>query len=84
MPTNPTNQDRDRSYSGAIAVTPHDTNELAVVCRGIYVGGAGNVSVKMGETIVTFVAPLVGTILPVRTSLIRASLTTATNLVALY
>jgi len=82
MPTNV--QDTYIHYSGGIAVTPHDTNELPFVCRAIYVGGAGNVSVKMGETIVTFVAPPVGSILPVRTSLIRATLTTATNLVALY
>jgi hypothetical protein len=77
-------QDNNMSYSGGIAVTPHDTNELTHVCRAIYVGGAGNVSVKMGETVVTFIAPPVGSILPVRTSLIRATLTTATNLIALY
>ena len=68
----------------ASAVTPHDTNELDTVCRALYVGGAGNVSVVMNGTVVTFVGVGAGQILPIRTSLVRATLTTATSIVALY
>ena len=46
MPTYVPND--DNPAEGAVAVTPHDTTELATVCRALYVGGAGNVSVSMG------------------------------------
>lgn len=74
----------DLPASSAIAVTPHDTNELNTVCRALYVGGAGNVSVVMSGTVVTFVGVGAGSILPIRTSLVRATLTTATSIIALY
>lgn len=35
----------------AVAVTPHNTNDLAAPCRLLYVGGAGDVEVIMeGDT----------------------------------
>ena len=74
----------DLPASDAIAVTPHDTTELDTVCRALYVGGAGNVSVVMNGTVVTFAGVGAGQILPIRTSLVRATLTTATSIVALY
>lgn len=82
MPTYVPND--DNPAEGAVAVTPHDTTELATVCRALYVGGAGNVSVSMGGSVVTFVGVPAGSILPIRTSLVRSTLTTATNIVALY
>lgn len=74
-------------YSSFQAVTPHDTNVLAKgTCDAIYVGGAGNVTVRSADDAsnVTFIAVPVGTILPVRTKQVRSTATTATNLVALF
>ena len=79
-------QSTDRSpYSHGAAITPHDTNELTNVTRGIYVGGAGNVKVTTvdGDTI-TYVAVPVGTTLDVQAKIVFATLTTATNLLALW
>jgi hypothetical protein len=69
----------------AVAVTPHDTTQLATVSRGLYVGGAGNVAVLMasGQT-VTFVGVAAGSVLPIRVARVNSTNTTATNIVALY
>ena len=71
-----------RTFGEAVAITTSDTESNAY--GSIYVGGAGNVSVvtEGGQT-VTFTAPPVGTILPIRTSKVRATLTTATLLIGL-
>lgn len=73
------------TYSSAAAVTPSDTTQIN--CRGIYVGGAGNVAVKTtpGATAVTFTAPPIGSIIPVEINggQIMATNTTATLLIAL-
>ena len=73
------------SYGSAQAVTPSDTATLN--CRAVYVGGAGNVTVKTtaSATAVTFAAPPVGSILPIMIDggSIMATGTTATLLVAL-
>lgn len=71
-------------YSSAQAVTPSDTT--LINCRAIYVGGAGNVAIKMpGGSAVTFTAPPVGTILPlnIQGGQIMSTNTTATLLLAL-
>lgn len=68
-----------RSWDDAVAITPSATESNAF--SGIYVGGAGNVSVVTESgTTVTFTAPPVGTIIPIRTSKVLAT-TTATLLV---
>jgi hypothetical protein len=73
------------NYGSAIAVTTSDT--VPIFCRAIYVGGAGNVTVKTapGATAVLFTAPPVGSIIPVCIDggQIMATGTTATVLVAL-
>jgi len=71
------------NYGGAVAITPSDTVQQTY--RGIYVGGAGDVAVVMegGGAAVTFKAPPVGTLLPVRTSKVMATNTTATLLLGL-
>ncbi len=68
----------------AFAVTPDDGADLAEASRAIYVGSAGNLSVKMlsGE-VVTFAGLAAGALLPVRVSRIRATGTTAGNIIAL-
>lgn len=69
------------------AVTPSDTagsGDLTYVSRSIYVGGAGNVvAITIADAEVTFTAVPVGTILPIRAKRIKATGTTATNLVSL-
>ena len=71
----------------AAAITPADNVALANgSCRGIYVGGTGNVSVILdNDTVaVTFTAVPTGVILPVFAKYVQATGTTATALVALY
>ena len=69
----------------AAAITPNDSTDLAITTRGIYVGGAGDISVitKDGTTL-TLVGALAGTVIPIRVARVRATSTTATNLVALF
>ena len=72
-------------YGSAQAVTPSDTTP--VFCRAIYIGGAGNIAVKTtaAAAAVTFIAPPIGTVLPVMIDggSIMATNTTATLLLAL-
>jgi hypothetical protein len=67
------------------AVTASDTVDLPVVCRALYIGGAGNlVAVSSAGDAVTFTAVQAGSILPVQAKRVNATGTTATNIVALY
>lgn len=77
--------DIDSPAQHAVAVTPSDSTDLTTPCRALYVGVTGDVVLDTvgGETSVTFKAVPVG-ILPVRTQRVRSTLTTATNIVALY
>lgn len=66
----------------AAPITTSDT--LDNVFSLIYVGGTGNVKVQTDEGVdVTFTAVPAGVFLPVRTHLVYAIGTTATNLVGL-
>lgn len=81
----------DGPYDLAAAVTPHDTNELPFVTRGLYVGTTGNVAVVMAAdgsasgagTAVTFVGVPAGAVLRVRCRKVMSTGTTASNIVAL-
>jgi hypothetical protein len=67
----------------AEAVTPHDTNELTNVSRGLWVGGAGDVAVvTSGGSTATFAAVPAGTMLPVRAKIVKTTGTTASSIVA--
>ena len=72
-------------YGSAQPVTPSDITP--VFCRAIYVGGAGNIAVKttVNAAAAIFIAPPVGTVLPVMIDggYIMATNTTATLLLAL-
>lgn len=70
----------------AIAVTPSDSADIngGQLTRGLYIGGAGNISVVIGGNSVTFTGVLAGSILPIRVSRVNATSTTATSIVALF
>lgn len=67
----------------AFAITPSDT-EITQQLKGIYVGGAGNVTLRAKDSPsdVTFVAVPAGAILDVDPAFIRAS-STATSMIGL-
>lgn len=73
-----------RPYRGGSAVTPDDTTLLAPT-RGLYIGGAGNITVDMadGSLGVVFTALPVGTLLPISVIRVKATGTTATAIVAM-
>lgn len=69
----------------AAVVVPADGTDLACVTRAIYVGGGGDLRVRMqGGGEVTFAAVPAGALLPLRVARVFAAGTTATALVALW
>lgn len=69
-------------YTVAFPITPHDTNSFTKPCHGIYVGGAGNITlVDLNGNVVLFTAVAVGFILQVAAKRVNATGTTATALV---
>lgn len=75
--------DATASAHGAIVVTPSDSTEIQV-CRGLYIGGTGNLNVRMadGQTVL-FTAVPVG-IFPIQVDQVLSTSTTATLILALY
>lgn len=73
------------AFRNGKAITPHDSNALSPPTAAIWVGGAGNITLRLtGDTADTVLnGALAGTIYYLRASHIRATGTTATNLVAL-
>jgi hypothetical protein len=69
----------------AAAVTKSDTAELAKVARGLYVGGAGAVTVitAAGDT-VAFGAVTAGSYLPLLIKQVKSTGTDATHMVAFF
>ncbi|UOM37326.1 hypothetical protein [Acuticoccus sp. I52.16.1] len=68
----------------AFPITPDDDTDLTQTVRAIYVGNAGDVSlVTAGGSTVTFAGLTGSMVLPVTTSRVRASGTTATGIVGL-
>lgn len=69
---------------GAFAVTPHDTNDLTTSPRALYVGNGGDVVVVMNnDTELTFKNVGSGSILPIRPAKVKATSTTATDIIGL-
>jgi len=70
----------------SVAITPSDTDDLADVCRAIYVGVAGDITLTLAQDAdgvsVLFKAVPVG-ILPVSAKRVWSGGTAATNMVAL-
>lgn len=80
---------RDPSTSPAgfaVAVTASDATTFDPPTRGVYVGGAGDVAVRMhlGQNNVTFVGVPAGTVLPINVDRVLSTGTTATSIVRLY
>ena len=69
----------------ARAVEPSDAEDLPRITRALYVGGAGDVAVRMaGGDIVTFANLQAGPLVPLRISRVMAPGTTASALVGLW
>lgn len=68
-----------------IAVVPHDSNLLPTIPKGLWIGTGGDVTLRAvnGGVDVVFKAVPSGHILPVRAAAVRATGTTATDIVAL-
>jgi hypothetical protein len=68
----------------ARAVTPSDTTTIGG-CRGLWVGGAGNLTLDFadGTNNVVIASVPAGTLLPIAPLRVKAA-TTATNIAALY
>lgn len=83
---NPISEDVTQPARHAFAITKHDSNDLAFVTRGIYVGGTGDLSVDLagGETAVVFVGLAAGIIHPIAATRVRSTGTTATSIIGVY
>ena len=67
------------------AVVPHDTNALTDIPKALYVGTGGTIVLQgMSGADATLTNVADGSVLPVRAQFVRASGTTASNIVALY
>ena len=78
----------DMPAGAGAAITPHDTNPLPFIPRGIYVGVSGDIVATMsdgagGTVDLTFKSAPQGQVLPIRPSKVKATGTTATNLIAI-
>ena len=74
----------DHGQLSAATITPSDSTTFKQ-SRGLYIGGAGNVAVTMADgTAMTFNALAVGVVHPLSVIQVKATGTTATNIVALY
>ena len=69
----------DSPATGAFLITPDDVSDLAIRPRSLYVGGIGNIAIRMGGVDITYLN--VSGILPVRPERVLATGTTATNIV---
>jgi len=73
-------------FSNGAAVVPNDATDLQYCANAIYVGAAGDLVVNMkgvGDSL-TFKAVPAGTTLFIRAARVKATGTTATQLVALW
>lgn len=69
----------------AFVITPSDTDDLEHLTRALYIGGAGNVNLIMGNNDAVLIAGLLaGTMLPIIVKQVLASGTSATSLVGFY
>jgi len=69
---------------GGFAITPHASNPVTRVTRAVWVGGAGDLVVRMeaDDADVTFTGVPAGTLLPIAVTHVRAT-STATSIVGI-
>jgi hypothetical protein len=69
-----------------VAVSPHDSNPLAEMPKALFIGSAGDLVARgMNDSAdVTFRNLAAGSVLPFRARFVRATGTTAADIVALY
>jgi len=71
--------------TGMVAIVPSDTTDLPVPCRGMIIGGGGNVVCQGPEgDLVTLKNLPSGALLPVQIVRVKSAGTTATDLVGLF
>lgn len=70
----------------AVAITPHDSNPLSDIPKGLYVGTGGTIVMRgvNGASDQIWRNVPSGAVLPFRALYVRATGTTATDLLALY
>ena len=74
-----------------VAVTPHDTNvivppsgDVTRPTRALYIGGAGTVTMLMGDSNTVQITAIAGALLPVAIKRVNATGTAATLMVAFF
>lgn len=74
-----------RTFTRAVAITPSDSAPIASRVEGVWVGGAGNLNVILGDDVdpVLIEGIPAGTMLWIKPKKVLATSTTATKLVAL-
>lgn len=70
----------------AASLTPNDSTDLSTVARGVYIGGAGDITVDfVGDgTNITITGLSAGVIYPFRVQRLYSTGTTATDIVGLW
>lgn len=76
--------DRTTPAQNAVAITTSDSVNFIHPCRGVYVGGAGDINAVMGSAAVLFSNVAAGSVLPIEPVRINSTNTTATNLIAMW
>lgn len=72
--------------SSAVAVTPNNGTTFTTICRALYIGSDGNVTVDVqnGGTNLAFTGAKAGSILPIRVKRVYSTGTSSTGIVCLY
>lgn len=73
------------TYTHVITVTPSDSADLPNgACRGLLIGGAGNIKINDGLSNNTVTIAVPAGVLPLRVARVFSTDTTATGISALY
>ena len=76
-------QDNTTPAIGGFSITPHDTTALSSETRALWIGTAGNISVRFVDgTVATLVS--VSGLIPLALTHVKSTDTTADNIVGLY